>query len=314
MLAISNKEFKNKLCLGTWAFGGDYWGCQEDENSIEVMEVALDCGVTHWDTALAYGDGRSEKLCGQFMKDNRSKIFLATKGGIGKKPQSIIQNLQRSLKNLRTDYIDLYYIHWPKKNLDMRPHMELLEKEREKGTIKNIGVSNFNIKQMQQLGEVGKIDVTQICYNLFWRIAENEIIPYCHKYNISVVAYSAIAQGILTGKFLRDHQFEKDDKRGRTIFFDEEFWPHLIDASEKLNDIANQIGCSLLQLTIQWLVYQKNITSFIVGARNGKQIKEIHEACFGKLILEDTILKITDISNNVCQHYPKEENIFKWYP
>ncbi|WOO42130.1 aldo/keto reductase [Rubellicoccus peritrichatus] len=310
----NSKDAYPVLALGCWAFGGDHWGGQDDADSIDAMQKAWDLGLRHWDTAVGYGNGRSERLCGEFLRHGkRDEIFLATKANVNRKPEKLINTLYHSLENLQTDHIDLYYLHWPRCGLDMRPCMEALEKEREKGTIGQIGVSNFSIEQMQQLSQVGTIDVHQLGYSLYWRVPEKELIPYCVKHDIAVVTYSSIAQGILTGKFPQTPTFPKGDIRPETVFFQKDVWPHLYAATEKLKVLAVKHQRPLQHLAIQWAARQPGISSVIVGARNGQQVQENVVALKDPIPNED-LDAMTAISNEAMVHYPKEQNIFKYYP
>lgn len=299
-----------QIGLGCWAFGGLHWGRQEDKDSFAAMGAALDNGIDHWDTALAYGNGHSEKLCGTFLNGKRDQVFLATKGQLGKKPESLIKSLHKSLKNLRTDRVDLFYIHWPRSGIDMRPHMERLQKERQKGTIQAIGVSNFSIQNMRQVREAGPIDAHQLCYSLYWRQHENDVIPYCIEHHIPVIIYGSLAQGILTGKFPRHPNFPKGDTRPSTVFFQKDVWPHLYAATEELKQIARQLNCPLQHLALQWLAQQAGVSSILVGARNSRQVHENARA-FDQPISQKIINAMTAISDDISKHYPNEENIFR---
>ena len=297
------------LALGCMTFGAN----EKDEDSLGAMQTAWDLGITHWDTALAYGSGHAESLCGKFLKGKWDQVFLATKGMPGKKPESIIKSLHKSLKNLGTDTVDLFYMHWPRSDVDMRPHFELLERERKLGTIGAIGVSNFSLEQLKHVREAATIDAHQLCYNLYWRKAEADMIPYCEENNIAVISYSSIAQGILTGKFSHDPVFESNDSRSHTVFFQSDVWPYLSATTKKLKLIATAIDCPLHHIAIQWVIEQKVINSVIVGARNGSQVRD-NVASLDRKIPVEIIKKVTEISNEAIKHLPDEENIFKYYP
>lgn len=277
------------------------------------MGAALDVGVTHWDTALAYGAGRSEILCGKFIKGKREEVYLATKGVPGVHPGSIVDSLRTSLRNLGTDHVDLYYLHWPLRGVDMRPYMELLEAEREAGTIGAIGVSNFSVQEMVQVQEVGTIDVHQLCYNLFWRAAEDDLIPYCTRNGIAVASYSSIAQGILTGKFPRRPALPAGDARSGTVFFREEVWPHLWEATEELRSVASDLGCAVHHLAIQWIAQRGGIASILVGGRNGRQVRE-NAAALECRVPPEAMARVTEVADRVRKHLPDEGNIFGYYP
>lgn len=301
------------LALGCWAFGGTGWGRQSDDDSRAAMAAAWDAGVRHWDTALAYGGGHSESLCAAFLKGKRDEAYVATKGVPGSHPDSILESLETSLRNLETDYVDLYYLHWPRRGVDLRPSMERLESARARGLIRAIGVSNFAPAEMDQVREVGTIDAHQLCYNLLWRRAERDVIPYCARRGIAMVSYSSLAQGILAGRFARDAVFEPGDSRSTTVFFDPDAWPFVYDATEDLARLASSVGRPLHYLAVQWILEQRCMTAVVVGARNGHQAKDTVAALDGRLT-QDVVKQMTEISDRVQARLPNEENIFRYYP
>tara|TARA_B110000305_G_C19364640_1_gene601272 strand:- start:96 stop:1049 length:954 start_codon:yes stop_codon:yes gene_type:complete len=303
----------NPLVLGTWAFGGEHWGGQNEADTRDVMEVAWDKGINHWDTALLYGDGSVERLIGAFLKDKWDDAFIASKGIIRKGPQQIVHFLYQSLRNLKAEKIDLYYVHWPKSGVDLRPYFELLENERKKGTIGAIGVSNFSVEQMKQAMEVAKIDAHQLCYNLFWRKPEAEIIPYCMKNKIEVVSYSSLAQGVLTGKFPEKPTFKEGDHRPSTVFFDPAVWPHLYNSSEKLKDLGREYGCTPVAIALQWLNRQPGLSSMTVGARNKEQSRQLFSS-LNDPVPSEILDRATILSDDAVSFLPNEQNIFRFYP
>lgn len=302
------------LGLGCWVFGGAQWGGQEDADSMKAMQAAYDLGLNHFDTAAGYGGGRSEKLVGEFLQGKREDVYLATKFFPSEQTEAFVfQQLNQSLEYLQTDYVDLYYIHWPQTGKDLRPVMDALEKARAQGKLKAIGVSNFSPEQMAQVAEVGTIDAHQLCYNLFWRVAEAEIIPYCVEHDIAVVTYSSIAQGILTGKFPQEPEFREGDQRGKTIFFDEGVWPHVYEGVEQLKALSAECGRSLTHLAIRWVLEQPGLASELVGAREDVQLRENAAALEGD-ICPCVFERMTAISEEVISHLPEAGNIFRFYP
>lgn len=302
------------LGLGCWVFGGAQWGGQEDTDSVTAMQAALDLGITHFDTAAGYGAGRSERLVGDFLQGRREEVFLATKFFPGQQTAEFPrEQLLKSLDHLQTDYVDLYYIHWPVTGKDLRPVMEGLETLRAEGRLRAIGVSNFNVAQMEQVSEVGKIDAHQLCYNLFWRAPEAEIIPWCQAHDVAVVTYSSIAQGILTGKFPREPQFREGDSRGTTMYFEPEVWPHVYAGVEQLKALAASCGRELTHLAIRWVLEQPGIVSELVGAREANQLRANAAALDGDLAPE-VFAQMTAISEEVMSHFPAVGNIFGFYP
>lgn len=298
--------------LGTWVFGGNQWGGQDDNDCHATLKAAVDAGVTHIDTAQAYTSGRSEELIGHLLPDFRERIFLATKTGLrlGEEVSNIVD---QSLKRLRTEYIDLMYIHWPKKGADVCPFMEGLEKERKKGKILGIGVSNFSVEQMKQVMEVGTIDAHQFCYNLIWRSPERDIIPFCKEHKIAGVTYSSIAQGILTGKFGLKPEFREGDQRGKTVPFDPEVYPHVYAGVQEMKKIAGEVGRPLVHLAIRWLLAQPGVSSMLVGARTPDQFHNSLASMQGE-ISDNVFKRLTAISDGIMKHVPGTGNIFRYYP
>jgi myo-inositol catabolism protein IolS len=196
-----------RLGMGGSFYGLDHANHQGEADILAAMQTALENGITHFDTASGYGNGYSESLIGRFMAADpprRERIFLASKFASDDiSAQAMLAAIVASRPRLQTDRIDLYYIHWPRTGKDLRPLMEGLETARQQGKINAIGVSNFSVAQMDQLAQVGQIDAHQLGYNLLWRYDEDDIIPYCAAHNIAVVVYSALAHGILAGKFTR---------------------------------------------------------------------------------------------------------------
>lgn len=305
------------LGLGCWAFGGDAWGGQEDRLSEAVMQAALDADVFHFDTAFYYGSGHSERLIGDFLRrgQRRRDVFVASKhpfGGLS--AEDAARAIDASLGNLGFDCIDLYYIHWPQSDGDMRPLMQVLERYRDAGKIRYIGVSNFFPHQMDQVREVGTIDVHQVCYNLLWRYPEKDIIPYCRQHGIRIVTYSSIAQGILTGKFPRHPEFAEGDQRPRTLPFRDDVWPHLYRATEQLRPLCEKTGRSMTHLAIRWVISRGFVDSALVGARNEEQLRDNVAALDGEIDPE-IFEEMTSISDEAIGHLPEDEwNIFGLNP
>jgi aryl-alcohol dehydrogenase-like predicted oxidoreductase len=286
---------------------------QDDADSMKAMEAAFEQGINHLDTATGYGKGHSEELVGRFIKDKREQVFVATKVGAMADGRKYTEGIEASLKRLDTDYVDLYYIHWPKTDVDLRPTMEALEKAREQGKVRAIGVSNFSPEQMDQISEVGTINAHQLCYNLVWRYDENDVIPYCREHEIAMVTYSSIAQGILTGKFPREPKFEEGDVRASTIHFDPEVWPKVYEGVEQLKAVAERAGRPLVDLAIRWVAAQPGVANVLVGVRNDKQLRQNVEAMSGE-VSDDVLAELTRISDQIVSEIPDVGNIFRYYP
>jgi aryl-alcohol dehydrogenase-like predicted oxidoreductase len=302
------------MALGGSIFAGNDWDASVEADLLAAMEAALDHQVIHFDTASGYGHGRSEELIGQFMAGRRQPIFLASKASVNEMDARLmLAQVERSLARLQTDYIDLYYIHWPRQGKDPRPMMEGLEQARAQGKIGAIGVSNFSVEQMEQAAEVGQINAHQLCYNLFWRFDEQAVIPYCREQGIALVTYSSIAQGVLTGKFPRHPQFAANDQRARTVHFEEAVWPHVYAGVERLKEVAQEANRPLAHLAIRWVLFQPGITVVVVGARRPQQVAENVQALTGE-IAPDIFLRMSAISDEVMQHIPDTGNPYRYYP
>jgi myo-inositol catabolism protein IolS len=302
------------LALGCWTFGPEQWTGQQDDNLLAAMETSLNAGINHFDTAAGYGDGHSERLIGQFLQGRRETVFLATKGDTDQMSAgAMLDCVYESLQRLETEYIDLFYIHWPRKGKDLRPLMEGLETARERGLIGAIGVSNFSVEQMAQVQEVGAINAHQLCYNLFWRFAEADIIPYCRQHNIALVTYSSIAHGILSGKFPRELDLQPGDQREGILLFDYLVWPQVYEAVEHLKTLAAEIGRPLAHLAIRWVLAQPGITTALVGAKDARQAQQNAAALAGYIPFE-SFQRMTAISDDVIQHIPNTGNVYQYYP
>jgi aryl-alcohol dehydrogenase-like predicted oxidoreductase len=305
---------QKSLGLGCWVFGLAQWSGQARDELLAVMAAALEAGLTHFDTAASYGNGRSEEVVGQFLGGRRDRVFLASKASLDKMDARLmLERVDKSLARLQTDVIDLYYIHWPRQGKDLRPLMEGLELARQQGKIRAIGVSNFSVEQMAQVAEVGRIDAHQLGYNLFWRYAERDVIPYCREHGIAMITYSSIAQGILTGKFPRNLEFQTGDQRQGILFFEPEIWPHVYAGVEQFKAIAQELNRPLAHLAIRWVLHQPGITSALVGARTAPQVGQNVQAMAGA-IPPQVFERMTEISDEVIKKIPDVGNMYRYYP
>jgi aryl-alcohol dehydrogenase-like predicted oxidoreductase len=302
------------LALGSFIFGADAWRPEAQAQLNATMQAALDHGITHFDTATGYGAGQSEALIGNFLQGRQEQVFLASKASIDEMSADLmLQQVEASLARLRTETIDLYYIHWPRQGKDIRPMMEGLERARQQGKIGAIGVSNFSVAHMAQVREVGPIHAHQLAYNLFWRFAEAEVIPYCVANDIAVVTYSSIAQGVLTGKFGREPQLPAGDNRGRVVHFDEGVWPHVYAGVEALKPLAAEVDRPLAHLAIRWVLNRAEISTAVVGARLPEQVAQNAAALAGE-IPQAIFDQMTEISDRVMRHIPDTGNPYRHYP
>lgn len=303
-----NRKEHIPLGLGCWALGGKGWGGQSEKESMAVMEAAYACGLRHFDTARIYG--ASEELVGRFIADRRSSIFLASKV-YPKGDRSFVRDeVSRSLERLKTDFIDLYYLHWPVEGFEIRDQMEGLVAAREDGLIGSIGVSNYSSGQVREAMEVAPVDYLQVGYHLFWRIIEEDLLPFCRDNGIKVVSYSSLGQGILSGKFGRNPVFPRGDHRAdRVIHFQPDVWPHVHAAVEELKVLARSCDRPLSHLAIQWCAARRGVHTVLVGARHAGQVQE-NAAAIVQPVDVEVLDRMTQISDALMPRLPAGDHIF----
>src|SRR2546427_1943796 len=209
------------IAFGTWAFGGD-WGSFDAHDSKAAIHHALDLGVTFFDTAQAYGFGVSERLLADALWERvrRDDVIIATKGGLRMEGETLLrdasarwlrQGVESSLRNLRTDYIDLYQVHWPDPRTPAEETARVLAELVREGKIRHAGVSNYSPRQMTELAQFGPVETDQPPYHMFHRDIETEILPYAETNDIGVLVYGPLAHGLLAGTMTRQTTFATDD-------------------------------------------------------------------------------------------------------
>ena len=314
---LGNSDVKiTPILMGTWQAGKKMWVGIEDDDSIKAIRAAFENGITTIDTAEVYGEGHSEKIVAQALSDIRDKVEYATKVFANHlKYQQVIEACDRSLKNLQTDYIDLYQIHWPSgsfntENVPIEETMNALNHLQEQGKIRAIGVSNFSRIQLESAAKYGRIDSLQPPYSLFWRKVENDAMPYCIENNISILAYSPLAQGLLTGKFDASHKFDPKDNRVDNQLYQGENMKRAQLALDKLRPIAERHQCSLAQLSLAWLIAQPQ-SNAIAGARTAKHVIDNAKAAEVKLSQEE-LQEIDAIGNIVTSHHDDSPVMWDW--
>ncbi len=270
------------------------WGGADEQAALRGIEAAFDAGVNFFDTAPAYGLGRSEELIGRALAGRRDKVVIATKCGLAwhtdrgtyfftqaGKPvhkylggDSIIYECEQSLKRLRTDYIDLYQTHWQDSTTPIEETMSALLKLKEQGKIRAIGVSNATPEQIAEYLRFGPVDTDQEKYSLIDRDLEAAQIPLCREKNIAMLAYSPLANGLLTGKIGPERVFPPTDLRHNNPRFSVENRTRIAERLERIRPIADGHGLTLTQLIIAWTIEQPGVTHALVGARDDVQARE----------------------------------------
>jgi aryl-alcohol dehydrogenase-like predicted oxidoreductase len=278
----------SRIGLGTWAIGGWMWGGTDENESIRTIHTAVERGVNLIDTAPAYGFGRSEEIVGRAIADRnlRSRVVIATKTGLEWRDGKVFRNASRdrilceveeSLRRLRTDYIDIYQVHWPDPRVPIEQTAEAMQTLFDQGKIRAIGVSNFSVTQIERFRRVANLHVVQPPYNLFEREIEDELLPYCRKSNLTTLTYGALCRGLLSGKLEEDAKFEGDDLRLTDPKFQPPRYSQYLAAVRRLDQFArHRYVKSVIHLAVRWLLDQE-ATAALWGARHPGQLQPIDE-------------------------------------
>jgi len=270
----------NPIGLGTNAVGGHNLFPNLDENAgRELVRTGLANGINFLDTAFIYGPKRSEEIIGEIVKEtgNRSEIVIATKAAhkfagneivVDNSPAFLKQAVEEALQRLQTDYIDLFYIHFPDQDTPKDEAVGALKQLKDEGKIRAIGVSNFSIEQLKEANKDGYVDVYQGEYNLLNRGSEKELFPYAIHNGISFIPYFPLASGLLTGKY--DKNTNLEEKRGK--FFKKEIFEATLDKVEHIRKIANAKGAEVAHVVLAWYLTREAIDVIIPGAKQAEQV------------------------------------------
>lgn len=282
---VGNSElYVGVVSLGTWAFGGRAFGPVDERDALRTIFRALDLGINLLDTAPIYGSGRAEEILGKALEGTRHEVVIATKCGpvevrpglvrLDLTPKGIEEQLDQSLRRLRTDYVDLLQIHWADKASDIAQAIDTLMHMVRKGKVRYVGVSNFDLEQLKVSVEAGDIVSLQSEYNLFKRGVEKEILPFCAEKSIGFLAYSPLAKGILSGKYAPGRKLAETDVRLRDKDYKGDKLTKRLSCVQELARIARREGVSVAQLAIAWVVNRPHVTSAIIGAKSPTQLVE----------------------------------------
>ncbi|SDL27470.1 Predicted oxidoreductase [Catalinimonas alkaloidigena] len=294
------------ITFGAWAAGGWMWGGNDRKDAIEAIQAAYDLGVTSIDTAPIYGMGNSEEIVGEAIKGlPRDQVQLLTKYGMRwdlDQPRgdfafktetnerekvdvykyasrdSIRRECENSLRRLGVDYIDLYQIHWPDSTTPIQETMETVAELIKEGKIRYAGVSNYSAAQLAEAQQYVDVVSNQVPYSMVKRDIETELVPYCLEHQTSILAYSPLQRGLLTGKMKPGYEFGKGDHRAGMSYFTDENLQRVNAFLSKIKPLADEKGATLSQLVIRWTIEQPGITVALVGARNRQQAEQNAQA------------------------------------
>jgi aryl-alcohol dehydrogenase-like predicted oxidoreductase len=285
----------SRIAQGTWAIGGWMWGGTDEGESIRTIHAALDKGINLIDTAPVYGFGVSEEIVGKAIekRGQREKVFIATKVGLewhngavtrNSSPARIRQEVQDSLRRLRTNYIDIYQVHWPDLAVPIEETARTMQALLKEGLIRAIGVSNFSPEQMDQFMSVSDLHTVQPPYNLFERQIEHDVLPYVRQKNLSAFAYGPLCRGLLTGTMRPDTKFTGDDLRLTDPKFQPPRFAQYLNAVRQLDDLAQKrYGKHVMDLAVRWVLDRPGITAALWGARHPAELEAVAGALGWKL-------------------------------
>ena len=299
------------LGLGTWPMGGAWWGGTDDDESQRTIHRALELGVTLFDTAEGYGDGHAEEVLGRALAGRREEVVIADKVAPDHfEPRQIEAAFEASCQRLRTDYVDVYFLHWPNIDVPIGAAMGTLEKLRAAGRIRAIGVSNFTADEMRAASEHGRIDVLQPPYNLFWRFIESDQVPYCREHGIGIMTYSSLAQGLLTGTLTPTTTFAEGDSRPSTVLFQPGIYERCLQAVELLRPVAENASVTLPRLALGWLFGRPGVSTALVGARTVREIEEIADGAPWPISPAD-VAEADRIGDDIFETLPRVPDMFQ---
>lgn len=279
----------SRIGLGTWAMGGFQWGGSNDDESVRTIHAALDRGITLIDTAPAYGFGHSEAVIGRAIAERgrRDEVVLATKAGLEQRGQSLFRNSTRkqmfaevelSLQRLRTDYIDLYQVHWPDLDTPYEETATAMLDLQQAGKIRAIGVSNYSVAAMERFRRAAPLHSAQPPLNLFERQAQSDILPWCREHGVATLTYGALCRGLLTGTINEKTNFKGDDLRKTDPKFQPPRFQQYLKAVSLLDQYARErFGKNVLVLAVRWVLDQQGVSVALWGASHPHELDPLND-------------------------------------
>lgn len=302
----------SRIGLGTWSIGGALWGGTNENEAIDTLLSAFEKGINLVDTAPGYGNGVSEEIVGKAIKKygNREKIVLATKCGLNLETKNVFRDsrksflqkeIENSLRRLQVDVIDIYQIHWPDPKTPLEETATFLKELLQQGKIKAIGVSNFSIEQMVEFQKYAPLHVLQAPFNIFENELADKTLPYCLKQGISILGYSSLCRGLLSGKMSKEREFKGDDLRKEMDpKFKEPQFSEYLKVANNLKVWAEQRKRPLSALAVRW-VLDSQLSSALWGARKPEQLNDMDAALGWNLSPED-FQEVDQIVKNGLKH------------
>lgn len=272
------------VAMGCWPITGITSTNVTEPESLATLEAAFDAGINFFDTAYCYGyKGESEEMIAGVLGNHRDQIVIATKGGIHWKerkqccdgrPATLLRECKESLRRLKTDRVELYYLHAPDPNIPIAESAGALKELLDAGHIRSAGLSNANCEQLEEFARVCPLSAFQPHYNMLQREMEISELPWCRDQGVSVLVYWPLMKGLLAGKLSRDHTFDPKDGRRKYPMFHGEQWQKNQDFLDKLRPLASETQTSVAQVVINWTIQRNGITAALCGARRPEQIRD----------------------------------------
>lgn len=275
----------SKICLGTWGIGGAGWDSYSDESRMDAIKAALECGINFIDTAPAYNAGKAECYVGETLNKlkKRKEVVISTKCGnkfvdgkylrCGSK-ESILKQCDESLKNLKTDYIDIYLVHWPDPDVELEETIDAVSTLKKEGKILHAGVSNFSKEQIEEAQKYCKIEAFQPQYSLADR-KDEKLIRWAYEQGLGIMTYGTLGGGILTGNYRKLRTFEQTDSRNRFYpYFKEPLFSKAMELLTIMDQIAEERNVSLAQIAEKWVIQKRFVSSCIIGAQSRARVEE----------------------------------------
>lgn len=319
-LPFSNLKI-SRIGFGAWPIAGGFnWGPQDGRDSKEALKTAYELGINFFDTAEGYGNGKSEALIAEVLGNKRDKVIIATKASpkhFGR--DDLKKACEERLKALKTDYIDLFQLHWPNHEIPLEETVQALDELKTEGKIRAWGISNFGTYDLQNLlSQHAAPSSNQLPYNLLWRAIEFELLPLCRKKDIPVLCYMPIMQGMLTGKFSSADEVPEDRARSRHFAKSRPQARHNEEGAEKLTfetiekirAVSEKLGISMGNLSMGWLLAKQGVAGVIVGARNAYQVQKNVEAANINLS-QDVTQELDKITEPLKQELEKNPDIWQ---
>lgn len=290
------EEKISAIGIGCWNMGGD-WDSSEEKTSIDIIHAAIDMGINFFDVAPVYGWGASETILGKALKGSlRDKVLIASKGGLlwdrphhttnNLSKESLLKEIDDSLRRLQTDHVDIYQMHWPDPNVPLEETAEALTILKQAGKIRYVGLSNFSAADVETMMSYISVDCQQGLYNMLERNpqtyhgipleykTEAEILPQVKKYGQAYLPYSPLFQGLLAGKFLNGIDFSANDIRNANPKLSGEQFEVYRAGAQKIKDFADAIGRPMNEVALNWMRQKEEITSIIGGASSVAQLEK----------------------------------------